>query len=143
MKTIILLIAIIGLASCSSIEVQRTAPLSFDTLYIGTVEGGQKVTLEPNESKTGRVLVGLVSAGPIGAIATANTEEGFSNPIAYKYTLSLASEEDKTVVSRSLVDTGSCVEVVSPDESNIELLIVVPSSRCEPSYNKEMHATGA
>lgn len=143
MKTFIFVIVTIGLVSCSSIDVQRTAPLGFDTVFIGRVEGSEKVTLEPNESKAGRVLVGLVSAGPIGAIATANTEQGFSNPMAYKYTLSLSSSEHKTVVSRSVVDTGSCVEVVSPDQTSIELLIVVPYSRCESSYNKAVRATGA
>jgi hypothetical protein len=138
MKIAILLVVITLLASCSSIDVRQTDSLSFDTLFIGKVEDSHKVLLEPNESKAGRIIVGLVSAGPICAIATANTEEGFSNPVAYEYTLSLATDKVGTVVSRSLVDVGSCVEVVSPDDSNLELLIVVPSSQCEASYNKSL-----
>lgn len=134
MKSVLLLIIITGLASCSSVDVKRTSPLSFDTLFIGKVEERRNVTLEPNESKAGRVLVGLISAGPIGAIATANTEEGFSDPMAYEYTLSLISDENRTVVSRSIVEADSCVEVVSPDDSDLELLIVISAKYCEASY---------
>tara|TARA_B100000767_G_C19632939_1_gene479115 strand:- start:52 stop:495 length:444 start_codon:yes stop_codon:yes gene_type:complete len=141
MKSIILLIIITGLASCSSIDVKRTAPLSFETRFIGKVEERRNITLEPNESKAGRVLVGLISAGPIGALATANTEEGFSDPTAYEYKLSLISDENETVVSRSIVETGNCVEVISPDESDIELLIIISAKRCEVSYNNTLNLT--
>ena len=69
MKTIILLFISFFLFSCSSISVQQEASLRFDTLFIAKVESKKSITLDPNESKSGRVLVGLVSTGPIGAIA--------------------------------------------------------------------------
>lgn len=136
MRFFLLLILVAGSVACSSIDVKQTAPLSFDTLFIGEIGARKNIVLEPNESKAGRVFVGLISAGPVGAIATANTEEGFSEPKAYEYSLLLASDESKIVVSRSMVEIGSCVEVVSPDESDLELLLVISAENCEASYNK-------
>ena len=135
MKTVALagasVIALASLLSCSSVDLRRTAPLNFDTLFVGKVEARRAVTLQPNESMAGRVLVGLVSAGPIGAIGTANTERDFSTPRAYEYALSFNSSEKRTVMSRSIVETESCVEVVSSDESDFKLLIVVAADRCD------------
>jgi hypothetical protein len=82
-----------------------------------------------------------VSAGPIGAIATANTEGGFSDPKAFEYTLSLNENVSKLIVSRSIAEVGSCVEVISPDVSEIELLRVVALNLCTESYNKSIQPT--
>ena len=136
MKFISLFVFSIFLISCSSIDVKQTSPISFETLFIGKVENRNEITLEPNESKSGRVLVGLVSAGPIGAIATANTEDGFSDPKAFEYTLSLNENVSKMIVSRSIAEVGSCVEVISPDASEIEILRVVVLNLCTESYNE-------
>ncbi|RMJ01925.1 hypothetical protein DOQ08_02711 [Marinobacter litoralis] len=87
MKFLALLLSMIALVSCSSVDVKRTHPIIFSPLFIAKVEGIREVILEPNESKSERVLVGLIFAGPLGAIATANTEEGFSKPKAFEYTL--------------------------------------------------------
>lgn len=131
MKLITLLSGIIILASCSSIDVARKSPLSFDTLFIAKVKDKKSITLAPNESKSGRMLVGLLSAGVVGAIATANTEDGFSEPKAFEYILTLPETNDtRTVVSLSITDIGSCVEVISPDNSRIELLRVIPENKC-------------
>lgn len=140
MKVIILVSLLSLLASCSSINVERTSPLRFDLLFLATVEERKDITLKANESQSGRVLVGLMSAGPIGAIATANTEDGFSHPKAFEYTLLVNTEETKVVISRSIAKIGNCVEVISPDESKIELLRVVSSESCEESYKKTAHA---
>ena len=112
-------------------SVQQEASLRFDTLFIAMVEGKKSITLDPNESKSGRVLVGLVSTGPIGAIATAITEDDFSNPKAFEYTFSKNDNEVKVVLSRSITAIGSCVEVISPDDSKIEILRVVTPEQCE------------
>lgn len=141
MRFIYLSFFLIFLASCSGIYVERKTKLRFDSLFFAKVDGRKSIMLEPNESKTGRILVGLVSAGPVGAIATANTEEGFSQPKAFEYDLYTNSNERKIITSRSIVDVGSCVEVISPDESDIELLRVVSVENCEYSYNKAMHPT--
>ncbi|MEH6544112.1 MAG: hypothetical protein V7721_09230 [Porticoccaceae bacterium] len=141
MKAIIFIPTIIALVSCSSINVERTSPLRFDKLFIATVEERIRITLEPNESKSGRVLVGLISAGPIGALATANTEEGFSDPTAFKYTLSVDTNETKLIVSRSIAEIGNCVEVISPDESKLELLRVIPLENCVDNENKAARST--
>ncbi len=87
------------------------------------------------------MLVGLLSAGPIGAIATANTEEGFSHPKAFEYILNVNANKNKLVTSRSIVDIGECVEVISPDESSIEILRVVSPENCGESDNKAMYPT--
>jgi len=131
MKTNILLFISFFLFSCSSISVQQEASLRFDTLFIAKVESKKSITLDPNESKSGRVLVGLVSTGPIGAIATAITEDDFSNPKAFEYTFSKNDNEVKVVLSRSITAIGSCVEVISPDDSKIEILRVVTPEQCE------------
>lgn len=139
MKFFVLLAFIIFLGSCSSINVERTSKLQFERLYFAKVEGRNDVILEANESKSGRIMVGLLSAGPIGAIATANTEEGFSDPKAFEYTLGLNTNETKVVISRSIADIGSCVEVISPDSSDLELLRIVKAEICQSGYNKAMH----
>jgi hypothetical protein len=136
MKSLVLFVTVSILVSCSSIDVKQTSPISFDTLFISRVEGRKEITLEPNESKSGRVFVGLISAGPIGAIATANTEEDFSDPKAFEYTLSIQAKTTKVIVSRSIAEVGSCVEVISPDDSEIELLRVISLDHCAESYNK-------
>ena len=97
--------------------------------------------LKANESKSGRALVGLLSAGVIGAIAAANTEEGFSEPKAYEYKFAIGSNDLRVIFSRSIVEIGSCVEVISPDESEIEILKVVGANYCEESYNNSMQPT--
>lgn len=139
MRLILLSLFNILLVSCSSMHVERKTQLGFDSLFFAIVDNRTSITLEPNESKVGRVLVGLVSGGPIGAIATANTEEDFSHPKAYEYVLHTNLNESKTIISRSIVDIGSCVEVISPDESVIEVLRVVLQENCKNSYNKVMH----
>ena len=141
MRFIYLSLISILLISCSGINVERKTDLRFDSLFFAKVNSRKSVAIEPNESKAGRVFVGLISAGPIGAIATANTEEGFGQPKAFEYDLYINSDESKTIISRSIVDVGSCVEVISPDGSDIELLRVVSVAKCENSYNKALHPT--
>lgn len=136
MTRIILFLSIFGLISCSSIDIKQKSQVQFDTLYFAYVKERKKITLEANESKAGRVMVGLISAGPVGAIATANTEEGFSEPTAFKYTLTQIANKENTVISRSFVEPGDCVEVVSTDSTEIELLIAVPEAKCAGGYNK-------
>ena len=141
MKFISIFGCAIFLISCSSIDVKQISPIRFETLFFAKVENRNEITLEPNESKSGRVLVGLVAAGPIGAIATANTEEGFSDPKAFEYTLSLNQNVSELIVSRSIAEVGNCVEVISPDASEIELLRVVALNLCTESYNKSTQPT--
>lgn len=131
MKRNIVILAGLCLGSCSSIDVERESPLVFDRLFFAKVESREAVTLEPNESMSGRVLVGLVSAGPVGAVATANTEEGFSEPKAYEYRLQISADERRVIVSRSIADEGECVEVISSGKSDLELLRVVAESSCD------------
>lgn len=140
MKLFAIFVFIILLASCSSINVERTSQLQFERLYFAKVEGRKNIILEANESASGRIMVGLLSAGPIGAIATANTEEDFSRPKAFEYTLGVNTNETKVVISRSIADIGSCVEVISPDNSDLELLRIVKAESCQGGYNKVMHS---
>ena len=99
-------------------------------MFTAVVEHREVVILEPTESKGGRIFVGLISAGPVGAIATANTEEGFSQPKAYKYLLNNGYDKQKTIISRSIVNVGACVEVISPDDSDIEILKISEEEKC-------------
>lgn len=78
MRRLIWAVIIIYLASCSSVDLERKTLLEFDTLFFATVKDRRSITLEANESMSGRVLVGFLAAGPIGAIATANTEDDLS-----------------------------------------------------------------
>ena len=119
------------LYACSSIDVKRTTPLEFQSLFFAKVDSREATILEPNESKSGRVLVGLISAGLIGAVATANTEEGFSEPKAYEYRLLVQGDEYKYLISRSIVSEGKCVEVISSGESNPAILRTVTESNCD------------
>jgi len=52
------------------------------------------------------------------------------------YSLLLAPDESKIIVSRSVVEVGSCVEIVLPDESDLELILVVSDEKCEASDSK-------
>lgn len=135
MKSLILSAIVFFIASCSGVDVKQKSQVSFDTLYVSKVVSRKEITLKPNESKSGRILVGLISAGPVGAIATANTEKGFSEPKAFEYTLSLQSGKVNLVISRSIAEIGNCVEVISPDDSEIELLRVISSEQCSGSDN--------
>ena len=65
MKELTFFVTILCVVSCSSIVVKQTSPLSLETLFIAEVVHKQDVILDPNESKSGRVLVGLLSAGII------------------------------------------------------------------------------
>jgi|TARA_B100000959_G_C14766209_1_gene535528 hypothetical protein len=130
MRQLILLVIILGITSCSSISVKRKSTLAFETLFIAEVIGKRQIILEANESLSGRALVGLLSGGVIGAVAAANVEDGFSNPKAFSYTLAINEQETHEIVSYSVVDIGACVEVISPDDSSIEILRVVPSKNC-------------
>ncbi len=141
MRAVYLSFFLIFIVSCGSVNVERKAELRFDSLFFAKVGSRKNIVLEPNESKAGRVLAGLFTAGPIGAIATANTEKGFSQPKAFEYDLYINLNETKTIISRSVVDVGSCVEVISPDESDLELLRVVSAENCENSYNEVVQPT--
>ena len=136
MKFMSLLAAIIFFVSCSNMDVEQTAPITFKTLFFAKVTSRMEITLEPNESRLGRVLVGFWAAGPIGAIATATTEEGFSEPKAYEYSLLRNSNESQMVISRSIAEIGSCVEVISPDASGIELLMGVAPNLCAETLDR-------
>ena len=136
MKFMSLLAAIIFFVSCSNMDVEQTASITFKTLFFAKVTSRMEITLEPNESRLGRVLVGFWAAGPIGAIATATTEEGFSEPKAYEYSLLRNSNESQMVISRSIAEIGSCVEVISPDASGIELLMGVAPNLCAETLDR-------
>lgn len=129
------------LVACSSINVERKSKLRFDSLFFGKVESRKVLTLEPNESRSGRAFVGLLSAGPFGAVAAATTEDNFSEPMAYEYMLRIDDSESKSVVSRSVANEDDCVEVISTDESEMELLRVVSPEFCEKNHGSGINPT--
>ncbi len=117
------------ITSCTPV-IHKESP-TFETLFYGQVLSRKEVVLDANESMAKRVAIGLLSGGIVGAIGTANTEEGFSEPKAFEYILSTREAEQEKIVSRSIVDVSSCVEVISPDQSEIDLLIKVDSKKCD------------
>ena len=122
------MVALLLIAACG--ELERKPGSAFNSLFYAKVVDKKPVVLEANESKSGRVLVGLLSAGVVGAIATATTEDGFSEPKAFSYTLLEGDQKPRTIVSYSVVSTGDCVEAISPDDSAIDILRVAPSADC-------------
>ena len=130
MRFLIIFISLFAVSACSSINVREESNPEFETLFIAKVVGKKQVTLEANESKSGRALVGFLAGGIIGAIAASDTEEGFSSPQAFSYTLNINQEGTREVLSYSLVDIGECVEAISPDNSSIEILMAIPLKNC-------------
>ncbi|MDB9953393.1 hypothetical protein OAD57_08410 [Porticoccaceae bacterium] len=121
---------ILGIASilgaCSDIVLQEKQSIVFERLFVGIVNSKESIVLAPSESKSDRVLIGFLALGPIGAIATANTEGEFSRPSASRYKITLEANKDREVVSYSSVDVGDCVEVISTTSLEVLRVIVDP-----------------
>lgn len=129
-KTLWIVIGVVVFVGCSNVDVKQTSTPVLSAMFSGMIEGRSKVILEPNESRANRVAVGFAFVGPVGAVATAVTEDGFSEPGAYRYNIRQGTGEQKAVVSRSVVEIGRCVEVISPDASDLDVLMVIASDRC-------------
>jgi hypothetical protein len=130
MKRLYILLIALFFLSCSSISVERKSELSFKTLFIGKVLKKTPITLAPNESSSERALVGFLAGGVIGAVATADTEKGFNEPKAFKYTLKTKNQETRDITSYSVVNQNDCVEVISPDDTGVEILRILPLANC-------------
>lgn len=135
-----LVLICLSVIACTPVTQERIP--TFDTLFIAHVESREDVVLKPNESKAARLAIGLLSGGIVGVVGTARTEKNFSKPKAFEYLLSTADGEERSIVSRSSVDAGSCVEVISPDDSEIEVLRKIELENCPHSYNKSSNSDG-
>ena len=123
MKIIISLITILCFISCSSIDVKRQNKLVLQQLFYAEVVGKESISLASNESMTGRVLIGLISAGLVGAIATANTEPGLSSSVAWRYDLIIDGETKiRKINSFSDVKIDSWVKVIKASGTSMLLL---------------------
>lgn len=128
--SITLIIAAAMVAGCSLGELKETEiPKKEDTL-IGVILDKQAVTLEPNESKAARVGVGLLGAGIIGGISSAVTEDDFSEPKAWQYVIKSLDDQNTVLISRSIMNLGDCVEVVSYEVEALPIMKAGPTEAC-------------
>ena len=129
MRLLILLIAFVCV-SCSSMNLERKSKLSFETLFIGKVTQKTATTLVGEEKGSDRAIIGFLAGGVVGAIAASNTEGGLDQPKAFKYTVNTNGQETREIVSYSVVNIADCVEAISPDDSEIEVLQILSPGNC-------------
>jgi len=131
MKRLIIVIAVLCISACSSNPVKQNKQFVLTPLFYAKVLTKTPVELTANESKTNRILVGLVTAGIVGAIATANTESGFSTPKAFAYDL---IADGQALISHfnsfSDIAKGTCVKVIKMSNAKLVLLSPVAKSLC-------------
>ena len=130
MRSFLILALMFSLLGCADIGLQRNSAIDLKTLFTASITSREPVVLEANESKSDRVMIGFLAAGPIGAIATASTEEDFSSPKAFNYTFTLTDGSKVNVKSFSMVEVGECAEVISPNDSDIEIVRGVERDKC-------------
>jgi hypothetical protein len=136
-KKITLISTIFILVSCTGLEVRRTAPVAFDSLFLAKVIERNMIVIAANESKNSRMLVGFLAMGIIGAIATSATEDDFSQPTVFEYKLQTVNKDFKTIKSRSIAEVGRCVMVISTNETKLDLLRVVEAQQCNTTLKSK------
>lgn len=131
MKVILILLLMCSLISCSSTSVELEQAPKLQPLFYARVIDKSFIVLEANESLSERVLVGLVTGGVVGAVATASTEENFGKPLAFRYELIIDGKDKIEIVdSFSDVEQTACVKVLKSSESKALLLLLAKKSFC-------------
>lgn len=120
-----------SLVACSGISLERKSEIQFTPLFVGQVKEVKEIQLDAFASKSEHVMAGFLLAGIPGLILTMDTEDDYGSPKGYEYIMNTAgTERSAKVVSYSYAKAGSCVEVISPDDSKVELLRKLPEERC-------------
>jgi len=131
MKIFLILLLMLSLISCSSTSVELEQAAKLQPLFYARVIDKSSIVLAANESLSERVLVGLVTGGVVGAVATASTEENFGKPLAFRYELNINGKSKVEVVdSFSDVEQSACVKVLKSSESKALLLLLTKKSFC-------------
>lgn len=118
-----LFLVVLSLTACSSMDVKQESAIKLNTLFSAKIIQRKAVAIQATEKKSERVIIGLVTGGVVGAIATANTEKDFSKPKAFEYLLQLSNGEERTVTSRSINEVGQCVSVLKSGETPMNILL--------------------
>ncbi|MFC4273081.1 hypothetical protein GQF03_07820 [Sneathiella chungangensis] len=128
MKLLFSLFIFVTLCGCSSVYLERNSNTTFDTLFFGTVISKTNTSLDVNELATTRLANRAFAGGQWDSLGRRDSK--FEEPSGFFYSVKTAEGEMQKVLSPSVVEIGSCVEVISIDESEVEILRVSPPEKC-------------
>ena len=128
MKVIFILLTFMVLSGCSGVYLKRDSNTTFDTLFFGTVADKTSTTLDANKMAIERFANRLSGGGQFDALGRRDPK--FDKPSGFFYAVKIPNGETRKVLSPSAVDIGTCVEVISVDESEVEILRVSRPEKC-------------
>lgn len=111
-----------AVTACSWGELQTVPKHSGGFDEIGKVLDREPVVIKGDESLASRIVVGTVSAGIIGGVATAITEPGFTKSTAWLYHIKNPNGEYISLVSRSIIEEGDCTSIKKYTVSELPIL---------------------
>lgn len=128
MRIFLLVILAFSLLGCSSINLERKTDPAFNTLFFGTVIEREESDLDINEDGATRFTTRMFAGGSRNSLG--QHDRRFEEPSGYFYSIEDRSGSIRKVLSPSLAKPGSCVEVISIDDTEIEILHVVSEKKC-------------
>lgn len=130
MEKLFFLIISLSIFGCSSVYLERDPDIAFTTLFFGTVVQKSKTPLDVDEPALNRFANRFFAGEPIDTLGRGDEKNRFDEPSGYFYMIKISDGSINRILSSSAVDIGSCVEVISSDDTKIEILQVVPQEKC-------------
>jgi hypothetical protein len=128
MRSFVFAILAFSLLGCSSINLKRKTDPAFNTLFFGTVIEKEESDLDVNKDAATRFTTRMFAGGSRNALG--QPDRRFEEPSGYIYTIEARNGSIRKILSPSSAKLGSCVEVISIDDTEIEILHVVLDKKC-------------
>lgn len=113
-------------------QLKDTHPPTTTNLGVARVLSAEAASAQTGESKSGRIVLGLIAGGVTGALIGASAEGDLGTANLSRYQLELPDRSTATVTSFSIVAIGDCVIVSRVGDKPERILERTDPTQCVP-----------